>query len=562
MIKHHRRLLTIFLILIAASLACRRGAREQIVLGEEHRSEEGGFILQKIPDYDFESFVNLVIMTAPDALPETGPMIMIEGGLIEEEMNIQDLFEALKHESEGVVIGDGEKVTVDGIDGLLADLSGNYGGEPISGRLFVAMSGPKQEFMMIGMAPEARWGELSPIFDAVLESVRFIEAQPLVWLDDDAEVDIPDVMDEPVEDELVVEEPALVVSEVIRQWAIYAEASSEYTSTDWSAMQATGEPDVAECGDDRNAWASRYPDTEDYLILVYETPVNPTELTIYQSYNPSQVVEIQFIDVEGETWLLWYGEPEEVPYCPDVWTHTIELDEVFYTNTVVIFIDQSILGLGWAEIDAVELVGYRMESQVVSPVEIDEPPAPTETQPAVVVTEEVPSNYEGMMAGPVYQGWINIVINETKESDLDRIMTIEGRKSTDSWKPRDTHAQTYLFDMPWEGMTGYISVTTDGFVYKKNVNSTAHPTDFALDSVNRENYDSLRAIYNENRTIAYSVVANMLESPGFIREQYIREDDGKIFTIYNWYNAAGDRITGTFTDGFITGLGLNYIEAP
>ena len=33
--------------------------------------------------------------------------------------------------------------------------------------------------------------------------------------------------------------------------------------------------------------------------LVYETPVSPTEINIYQSYNPSTVVEVQIVDLEA-----------------------------------------------------------------------------------------------------------------------------------------------------------------------------------------------------------------------------------------------------------------------
>ena len=72
------------------------------------------------------------------------------------------------------------------------------------------------------------------------------------------------------------------------------------------------------------------------------------------------MVEIQFIDTDGETWTLWYGEPERISTCPDEWTHTIELDEVFLYRHRGHLVDQSVLG--WAEIDAVELVGYPMGS--------------------------------------------------------------------------------------------------------------------------------------------------------------------------------------------------------
>lgn len=116
--------------------------------------------------------------------------------------------------------------------------------------------------------------------------------------------------------------------------------------------------------------------------------------------------------------------------------------------------------------------------------------------------------------------------------------------------------------MPWGGMTAFISVTNDGLVYKKNVSSTVHPDDFALSTVNRETYEQLKAIYDRDKVIDYEVMANMLGSPGFLREQYVREDDGMLISTFTWYNAAGDRISGIFYNWRLTGIiGLNFIEA-
>jgi hypothetical protein len=78
----------------------------------------------------------------------------------------------------------------------------------------------------------------------------------------------------------------------------------------------------------------------------------------------------------------------------------------------------------------------------------------------------------------------------------------------------------------------------------------------------RETYEQLKAIYDRDKVIPYEVMANMLGSPGFLREQWIGEDDGIVRSTFNWYNASGDRITGLFLDGRLTGImGLNFIEA-
>jgi hypothetical protein len=548
----------VILVLVMAALACRFGGKSEPLLGETYQSDEGGFILQEVIGYSFDDTFGIVNMTAPGGETDVGPGIMVMGGLVEQAYSNDDLLEVMRSQSETIEVAKGKKTKVGGVEGLTADLKGEYGGQQVVGKMLVAMPREQQQFVMLALAPEARWKELAPIFDALVDSVAFIDASPFVssepFADDQPEPLMPLSPDTPA----IVEE-----LEEIRQWAIYAEASSEYTSSDWSAMRSTGAPDVEVCGDDVNAWAPLSPDTEEYIILQYETPVNPTELVIHQSYNPSQVVEIQFIDITGETWVLWTGDPEEVSDCPDVWTHTIELDEVFYTDTVVVIVDQSVMGWGWVEIDAVELVGFPQGGTQIAQSDVSQDPVEP-GQPEVPSTENeaAPTNYSGLMAESIYQGWVDIIIGETMEADLDRIMTIPGRKSTDSWKPRESHKQTYLYDLPWDGMTGFISVTNEGWVYKKSVSSTVHPDDYILTTVNQATYEELKAIYDRDKVIPYADMANLLGSPGFLREQYFREEDGMIVSTYNWYNTAGDRMVGLFFNDRLTGIiGLSFIPA-
>jgi hypothetical protein len=157
---------------------------------------------------------------------------------------------------------------------------------------------------------------------------------------------------------VAVEQPtAAVDGQYLRQWAISATASSEYGSTSWTAMQATGAPNVDECGDNSQAWASFSNNTLEWIELTYATPVVPTEINIYQSYNPSQVVQVDVISPDGITYTVWTGTPEFVEFCPDLMTITVDLDEEILAKKVVVIIDQSVLKTSWNEIDAVELVG-------------------------------------------------------------------------------------------------------------------------------------------------------------------------------------------------------------
>ncbi len=557
------KFLIIFLVVAMVSIACNIGKFEGSDVSEdEYSSQEGGFSLQKVKDYTISEVLGGVEMTAPGAQPEVGPGIQIFGSLTDQEQTNDEMWDMITQQSTTTFDFDKpDKYKVDGVRGLLAEFEGEQAGEEVRGKVFVVMVKPDQQFFMFGISPKENWKKFEPVFMQALDSVEFYDAAPIEVLsenfEDSAMEESELLPEEPMPVSPVVDEPQL-----IRQWASNAIASSEYSATDWSAMQATGAPDVNSCGSDPKAWSPAYIDTEESIELFYDVSVIPTELVIYQSYNPSQVVEIQLVDTDGEAWLLWYGDPEDVSDCPDMWTHTIELEETFLVASIVIFVDQGIMNWGSVEIDAIELVGYTEEMESASPPVGQQPSGDGRQGNSSSMGGDVPTNYSGLMAGPVYQGWVNIIVNETLEVDLDRIMTIPGKKSTDSWKPRASHKQTYLYEMPWAKMTGYISVTTDGVVYKKNVTSNTHPIDYALDTVNRAMYEQLNEVYNRDKVIPYNIMANLLQSPGFLLDQYYREDDGKIVSTYSWYNAKGDRITGIFFDGLLTGMtGLNFLES-
>lgn len=142
----------------------------------------------------------------------------------------------------------------------------------------------------------------------------------------------------------------------LRQWASSAVASSQYSDPDWAASQATGEPDTyPECGDIETAWASAYSDDVSTLTLNYVTPVIPTRMEIYQTYNPGAISQIELIDTSGGSHIIFVGEPKLMDVCPYIMVLSITgvTDPI---DQVIIYIDQSETGY-WNEIDAVELIG-------------------------------------------------------------------------------------------------------------------------------------------------------------------------------------------------------------
>jgi hypothetical protein len=139
------------------------------------------------------------------------------------------------------------------------------------------------------------------------------------------------------------------------QWATTAVASSQYTATDWSASQATGQPNVIGCSDDPLAWASFEPDGAEWLELGFQDAVRPTEIRIYESFGVSSLVKVE-VKTEAGAYLTVYAAQAANLACPRVLTIPIAAI-VDLVKVVRLSFDESILR-NWNEIDAVRLTGY------------------------------------------------------------------------------------------------------------------------------------------------------------------------------------------------------------
>jgi hypothetical protein len=143
----------------------------------------------------------------------------------------------------------------------------------------------------------------------------------------------------------------------IRQWAISASASSEYSNDEWSAENAAGSPNTERCGDYQTSWASAASDSISTLVLTYTQPVYPQAVIVYQTFNPDQVSQIRVLGVEDDTQVIYEAEPQQIDQpCPYILTVPVS-DVNFRVNRLEVTVDQSVLGMGWNQIDAVELVG-------------------------------------------------------------------------------------------------------------------------------------------------------------------------------------------------------------
>jgi len=137
----------------------------------------------------------------------------------------------------------------------------------------------------------------------------------------------------------------------LRQWAATATASSEWTATQWGAVQATGAPDVGGCADDPRAWSPLPggPDPE-WLEPRYAQPVRASGVEVHESTLGGFVTRIEAIDDLGGYHEVWSGADPAA--CGGVFS--VGWPQTAYEVVGVRVHTQKD---GWEEIDAVELIG-------------------------------------------------------------------------------------------------------------------------------------------------------------------------------------------------------------
>jgi hypothetical protein len=155
-----------------------------------------------------------------------------------------------------------------------------------------------------------------------------------------------------------------IINDTEGQWAIDAEASSSYAgitkgvkNDKWSPAQLIGRPDVELYGEDPKAWAAETKNGKsEWIKLKYQTPVNATEVRIRENYDPGAIAKVELLDTSGKSHIIWEGtdtttKGNQVRYFIVRFKRT-----TYKTNEIKITLSQE-TAAGWAEIDAVQLIG-------------------------------------------------------------------------------------------------------------------------------------------------------------------------------------------------------------
>jgi len=138
----------------------------------------------------------------------------------------------------------------------------------------------------------------------------------------------------------------------IRQWAAGATASSEYSPTDWGAIQATGAPEnPGICTNNRTNWAPLTAGTDpEWLELSYTTPIPANGVSVHEALAGAFVYRIELRDTLGVLHTIW--DDDDTTECGNTFEPTWPRTD-YSVSKVVLHTQVN----GWEEIDAVALIG-------------------------------------------------------------------------------------------------------------------------------------------------------------------------------------------------------------
>jgi len=132
--------------------------------------------------------------------------------------------------------------------------------------------------------------------------------------------------------------------------------SSQYTTDNWSAAQALGQPNTyPNYGDIITAWASADPDApNEFLELGFDAPAPINSISIYETLAPGAVTKISVRDPGTGSWVeVWSGSATPAGDASRVFTVTFPLTS-FPVDAVRIDLNSPAVP-DWNEIDAVSI---------------------------------------------------------------------------------------------------------------------------------------------------------------------------------------------------------------
>ena len=163
---------------------------------------------------------------------------------------------------------------------------------------------------------------------------------------------VPDADSDGIPDQCDTCKMTVVPGQERGEWASLATSSSEYGTTQYSAWQATGSPQVTGCDNSPEAWAPRLGEpSPEWLEVRLDVPVHSTGITVRETYNLGFVTRIDLIDLQNTLHTVWTDGDATTcayPFFSATWPSSPypAIGARIYTAHPT-----------WEEIDAVEIIG-------------------------------------------------------------------------------------------------------------------------------------------------------------------------------------------------------------
>ena len=143
------------------------------------------------------------------------------------------------------------------------------------------------------------------------------------------------------------------------QWAASAVASSQYDRKTYSAVQATGAPNVSIAGNSPDAWSpAKKNEGTEWLEVTFANPAHATEVRVRQNDTPACIAKIEALEPDGTSHLWWQGaDPYVIPAVREIVWFAVRVPKTSYLVAKIKITLNLAAVTGWKEVDAVQLVG-------------------------------------------------------------------------------------------------------------------------------------------------------------------------------------------------------------
>ena len=169
-----KKRIQIFSIFLCLSIGCVLSTSTTTLLSGVYFTDAGGYEIQTVNDYTFNEFSGGFEMLTPGSSILVGPGFLVYGGLIEEERTNEELWNLITQNNyQNFQFEEPKARKIDLISGFIGEFQGVQASKNIRGKLFLTMVGQKQQFIMLGFAPEDEWEKFEPIYNKVLKTVKF-----------------------------------------------------------------------------------------------------------------------------------------------------------------------------------------------------------------------------------------------------------------------------------------------------------------------------------------------------------------------------------------------------